>query len=417
MRCPACGAENPDGKRFCGDCGASLAASCAACGAPLEPGKRFCGDCGTPVGAVPAAPGRATVAPGTDQQVPRPSSPTTELRHVSVLFCDLVGFTPFSEQRDAEEVREVLSGYFELARAIVTRYGGIVEKFIGDAVMAVWGAPVAKEDDAERAVRAGLELVSAVAAYGTEHQSGLEARVGVVTGGAATTETAEEGLVIGDRVNTAARIQSAAPAGCCYVEEVTRAATSAAIFYVDAGEHELKGKAAPVRLFQATRVVATVAGSERSGVIEAPFTGRDRELRLVKELFHASAERHSARMVLVSGVAGVGKSRLSWEFEKYIDGLAGTVLWHAGRCLSYGEGVSYWALSEMVRARLLISEEDPQEVVAERLRAGLERWIADLGRPGVHLPPPRPALGDGDPEGARERGALLGLAPVLRTAV
>jgi class 3 adenylate cyclase/tetratricopeptide (TPR) repeat protein len=379
MRCPACGAENPDGKRFCGDCGASLAASCAACGAPLEPGKRFCGDCGTPVGAVPAAPGRATVAPGTDQQVPRPSSPTTELRHVSVLFCDLVGFTLFSEQHDAEEVREVLSGYFELARAIVTRYGGIVEKFIGDAVMAVWGAPVAKEDDAERAVRAGLELVSAVAAYGTEHQSGLEARVGVVTGGAATTETAEEGLVIGDRVNTAARIQSAAPAGCCYVEEVTRAATSAAIFYVDAGEHELKGKAAPVRLFQATRVVATVAGSERSGVIEAPFTGRDRELRLVKELFHASAERHSARMVLVSGVAGVGKSRLSWEFEKYIDGLAGTVLWHSGRCLSYGEGVSYWALSEMVRARLLISEEDPQEVVAERLRAGLERWIADLG--------------------------------------
>ena len=377
MRCGACGGETPDGKRFCADCGKPLATLCPSCGAELLAGRSFCADCGTPIGgAIASAPTPAAPAE-TAPQVQRPSAPT-ELRHVSVLFCDLVGFTPFSEQRDAEEVREVLSGYFELARAIVNRYGGIVEKFIGDAVMAVWGAPVAKEDDAERAVRAGLELVSAVAAYGTEHQSGLEARVGVVTGGAATTETAEEGLVIGDRVNTAARIQSAAPAGCCYVEEVTRAATSAAIFYLDAGEHELKGKAAPVRLFQATRVVATVAGSERSGVIEAPFTGRDRELRLVKELFHASAERHSARMVLVSGVAGVGKSRLSWEFEKYIDGLAGTVLWHAGRCLSYGEGVSYWALSEMVRARLLISEEDPQEVVAERLRAGLERWIADV---------------------------------------
>jgi class 3 adenylate cyclase/tetratricopeptide (TPR) repeat protein len=295
-----------------------------------------------------------------------------------VLFCDLVGFTPLAERRDPEEVRELLSGYFELARAIVARYGGIVEKFIGDAVMAVWGAPIAKEDDAERAVRAGLELVSAVAAYGTEHATELQARVGVVTGGVATTETPEEGLVIGDRVNTAARIQSAALPGCCYVDETTRTATAAAIAYVDGGEHELKGKAEPVRLFQATRVVAAVAGSQRSGVIEAPFSGRDHELRLVKELFHATAERQSARLILVSGVAGVGKSRLAWEFFKYIDGLAGDVLWHAGRCLSYGEGVSYWALSEMVRARLQISEEDPLELVAERLRTGLERWIPDL---------------------------------------
>ena len=377
MRCGACGGENPDGKRFCEDCGGALAAACSACGAQLGPGKRFCGDCGTPVGAATASGGSPTVVLDSAQPSLLLAAPPTELRHVSVLFCDLVGFTPFSEKRDAEEVREVLSGYFELARAIVGRYGGVVEKFIGDAVMAVWGAPVAKEDDAERAVRAGLELVSAVAAYGTEHQSDLQARVGIVTGGAATTESAEEGLVIGDRVNTAARIQSAAPPGCCYVEETTRAATAAAIAYADAGEHELKGKSGPVRLYQATRVVATVAGSERSGVIEAPFVGRDRELRLVKELFHAAAERHSARMVLVSGVAGIGKSRIAWEFEKYIDGLAGTVLWHSGRCLSYGEGVSYWALSEMVRARLQIGEEDPQEVVAERLRTGLERWIED----------------------------------------
>jgi len=305
------------------------------------------------------------------------ASATTELRHVSVLFCDLVGFTPLAESKDPEDVRELLSGYFELARAIVFRYGGLVEKFIGDAVMAVWGVPVAKEDDAERAVRAGLELVSAVADYGKEHDTDLKARVGIVTGGVATTETPEEGMVIGDRVNTAARIQSAAPPGCCYVDETTRAATAVAIAYADAGKHEVKGKAEPVHLHQATRVVAAIAGSQRSGVLEAPFSGRDHELRLVKELFHASAERHSARLVLVSGVAGVGKSRLAWEFFKYIDGLAGDVLWHAGRCLSYGEGVSYWALSEMVRARLQISEEDPQEVAAERLRTGLERWIPD----------------------------------------
>jgi class 3 adenylate cyclase/tetratricopeptide (TPR) repeat protein len=370
MSCANCGAENLAGGKFCHHCGSPLQRVCPSCGSAVLAVANFCSECGTTLAAAAAGPAAVPAASAAT------GSPT-ELRHVSVLFCDLVGFTPLAERRDPEEVRELLSGYFELARAIVARYGGIVEKFIGDAVMAVWGAPVAKEDDAERAVRAGLELVSAVAAYGSEHQTELQARVGVVTGGVATTETPEEGLVIGDRVNTAARIQSAALPGCCYVDETTRTATSAAIAYVDAGEHELKGKAEPVHLFQATRVIAAVAGSQRSGVLEAPFIGRDHELRLVKELFHASAERHSARLVLVSGVAGVGKSRLAWEFFKYIDGLAGDVLWHAGRCLSYGEGVSYWALSEIVRARLQISEEDPLELVAERVRTGLERWIPD----------------------------------------
>ena len=378
MRCPECGSESSETKRFCEDCGHPLTPMCPACGAQLGPGKRFCGECGAPV-ATAVVPPPLLGEPNPALQAPQKVvPPATELRHVSVLFCDLVGFTTFSEKRDAEEVREFLSGYFELARAVVARYGGVVEKFIGDAVMALWGAPVAKEDDAELAVRAGLELVSAVAAYGAgRYDAGLSARVGIVTGGAATTETPEEGLVIGDRVNTAARIQSAAPPGCCYVDGTTRAASAAAIAYSDAGEHVLKGKAEPVHLYQATRVVAATAGSQRSGVLEAPFTGRDHELRLVKELFHASAERSSARLVLVSGVAGVGKSRLAWEFFKYIDGLADGVLWHAGRCLSYGEGVSYWALSEMVRARLQIGEEDPLGVVAERLTSGLERWIPD----------------------------------------
>ena len=387
MRCSSCGSENPSGTKFCEECGKPLAQICPNCGTILRSGAKFCGECGAaqapaPVPAEPtstAGPALAAVSGApSDPAATRPAAGVgSELRQVSVLFCDLVGFTPLSEARDPEDVRVLLSGYFELARAIVGRYGGIVEKFIGDAVMAVWGAPVAREDDAERAVRAGLELVCAVAAYGSEHGSDLQARVGVATGGVATTEAPEEGLVIGDRVNTAARIQSAAPPGGCYVDETTRSATFAAIAYVDAGEHELKGKAEPVRLYQATRVVAAIAGSQRSGVLEAPFVGRDHELRLVKELFHASSERRSARLVLVSGVAGVGKSRLAWEFFKYVDGLAGEVLWHTGRCLSYGEGVSYFALSEMVRARLQIGEEDPEEVIAEQLRTGLERWIPD----------------------------------------
>jgi class 3 adenylate cyclase/tetratricopeptide (TPR) repeat protein len=387
MLCTSCGTENPPGTKFCEECGTPFVQTCASCGNVLRSGTKFCGECGAPQlrGAAAARAAGAGTAPETAEvrddtastASARLQAGTTELRHVSVLFCDLVGFTPLAERHDPEELRELLSGYFELARAIISRYGGVLEKFIGDAVMAVWGAPVAKEDDAERAVRAGLELVSAVSAYGREHEVDLQARAGVATGEVATTETADEGLVIGDRVNTASRIQSAAAPGCCWVDETTRAATSVAIAYEDAGEHALKGKAAPVRLYRATRVVAAIAGSQRSGVLEAPFVGRDHELRLVKEHFHASSERGVARLVLVSGVAGVGKSRLAWEFFKYIDGLAGDVLWHAGRCLSYGEGVSYWALSEMVRSRLQIGEEDPPEVVAERLRTGLERWMPD----------------------------------------
>ena len=377
MVCSNCGVDNRRGGKYCLECGSPLARACPNCGTAVSSHAKFCDECGTTLTLA----GQARPADPAQAQAPTPSvatNPTTERRLCSVLFCDLVGFTPLSEARDPEDVRELLSGYFELARAIVSRYGGVVQKFIGDAVMGVWGAPVATEDDAERAVRAGMELTSAVAAYGSEGAGAvLQARVGVVTGEVATTETPDEGLVIGDRVNTAARIQSVAPPGCCYVDEMTNNATSSAIAYTDAGEHLLKGKAAPVRLYQATRVVAAVAGSQRSGVLEALFVGRGHYLRLLKDLFHAAGERHVARLVLVSGVAGVGKSRLAWEFFKYLDGLAGDVLWHSGRCLSYGEGVSYWALSEMVRARLQIGEDDPQEVVAARLRTGLERWIDD----------------------------------------
>jgi class 3 adenylate cyclase/tetratricopeptide (TPR) repeat protein len=339
-------------------------------------GKRFCGDCGAPVGgatALQASPAASDVAsPAPARPLP---GPVSELRHVSVLFCDITGFTPFAESKDPADVREFLSGYFDLARAIVTRYGGTVEKFIGDAVMAVWGVPTANEDDAERAVRAGLELLESVASYGDRTGVDLRARVGIVTGRTATVAAADEGLVVGDRVNTAARIQAAAPPGCCFVDETTRAATSSAVAYADRGLHELKGKTDPAHLYEALRITAAMGGSQRASGIEAPFTGRGHELRLLKELFQASAERSSARLALVSGVAGIGKSRLSWELFKYVDGLALDVLWHSGRCLSYGEGISYWALSEMVRARFGIGETDPDDVVAQRVVAGLERWI------------------------------------------
>src|SRR6185437_3719634 len=273
IACPSCGAENPAGKKFCGDCGSPLAMICSSCGGSNAPGKRFCGDCGAPLEGVETA---AAAPPDAA------AAPAAERRLVSVLFADLVGFTAWSESRDAEETRDLLSRYFELARTLIGRYGGTVEKFIGDAVMAVWGTPVATESDAERAVRAALELVASV----PELDPALAARAGVMTGEAAVTIGAEgEGMVAGDLVNTASRIQSEADSGTVLVGEVTRRASEQAIVYETAGEHELKGKTEPAILWRALRVVSGVGGQLKSAGLEAPFVGREREFKLIKELF------------------------------------------------------------------------------------------------------------------------------------
>jgi class 3 adenylate cyclase/tetratricopeptide (TPR) repeat protein len=368
MTCPSCGTENREGRKFCSKCGTPLASGCPSCGAQNEPDDAFCGECGAELTAGAAVTQRR-----------EPAAPAAERRLVSVLFADLVGFTTLSESRDAEDVRELLSRYFETARTIIERYGGTVEKFIGDAVMAVWGAPVAQEDDAERAVRAALELVAAVTALGEEISAPeLQLRAGVLTGEAAVTLGAQgQGMVAGDLVNTASRIQSEALPGTVLVGERTRRAIEASIVYEDAGEHELKGKAEPVTLWRALRVVASRGGEGRSAGLEAPFVGRDRELRLVKDLVHATSEEGRARLLSVVGVAGIGKSRLSWEFEKYLDGLADNFWWHRGRCLSYGDGVAYWALADMVRGRIGVREDEDPSVTDSRLRETVAQHFAD----------------------------------------
>jgi len=233
MTCAACGTVNAEGAKFCAECGQPLAQACPTCGSEVAAGAKFCSECGASL--VARAEPRATDA----------RQPQAERRLVSVLFADLVGFTSASEERDAEDTRELLTRYFDTARQIVERYGGVVEKFIGDAVMAVWGAPVANEDDAERAVRAALELVAAIPAL----DPALEARAGVLTGEAAVTLGAEgQGMVAGDLVNTASRIQSAAEPGSVLVGETTRRTAEAAIAFEATGPHELKGKAGPTPL-------------------------------------------------------------------------------------------------------------------------------------------------------------------------
>jgi predicted ATPase/class 3 adenylate cyclase len=359
--CPNCAAENQALAKFCVECGTALALACPSCGAPHAPGQRFCAECGNALAAPAAA-------------LPQPEAPAAERRLVTVLFADLVGFTAASEQRDAEETRELLSRYFDTCRRLIELYGGTVEKFIGDAVMAVWGTPTATEDDAERAVRAALDLVSSI----PDLDSALHARAGVLSGEAAVTiGAAGEGMVAGDLVNTASRIQSAAEPGSVLVGESTKRASEQAIAYEEAGLHELKGKAEPVELFQALRVVSARAGALKSAGLEAPFVGRERELKLIKDIFHASSQDRRAHLVSVTGIAGIGKSRLVWEFYKYFDGIVEQIWWHRGRCLAYGEGVAYWALADMVRMRCRIAEEEDVDSAREKLRATLEEHLLD----------------------------------------
>ena len=350
MRCATCEVENPPGSKFCLGCGAGLARSCPRCGTDLPSHARFCNECGTTLTAA-ASPALAGFAPAPAPTVV-PPSPTTERRLCSVLFVDLVGFTPLAEKRDPEEIRELLSLYFDRAQAIIGHYGGTVEKFIGDAVMAVWGAPVANEDDAERAVRAALEVVASVTELGIESGVELAARAGIVTGEVAITiGKVAEGMVLGDTVNAASRVQSVAPPGAVLVDESTWRAASGAVAFSEVGTLHLKGKEEPVQAWRALRVVAQRKGVGRSERLEPPFVGRGEELRLIKDLLHATSREKRARLVSVTGIPGIGKSRLTWEFLKYVDGLAETVYWHQGHSPAYGEGITFWALGEMVRMR------------------------------------------------------------------
>ncbi len=364
MICSTCGTENEAGRKFCTECATPLLAACPTCGTRNPPTAKFCGECATPLAGPAAAVASAA----------RHSDAVAERRLVSVLFADLVGFTTLAEGRDAEDTRELLSRYFDISTDVIGRYGGTVEKFIGDAVMAVWGAPTTHEDDAERAVRAALELVDAVRTLG----SAIQARAGVLTGEAAVTVGAtNQGMVAGDLVNTASRLQSAAAPGTVLVGEATQRAAAGAIAFEPAGEQTLKGKATPVPAWRALRVVAEVGGRGRSDAMEAPFTGRDDELRLIKDMFQATGREERSRLVSVIGPGGIGKSRLAWEFLKYIDGLADTVWWHDGRSPAYGEGISFWALGEMVRGRAGLVETDDEATTRAKVAESLTTHVHD----------------------------------------
>src|SRR5438874_5265133 len=354
--CPVCEQQNPEVARFCLACGAALVAA---------------------------------------------EERREERKVVTVLFADLVGFTSRAQKLDPEDVRAVLSPYWERLRTELGRLGGTVEKFIGDAVMAVFGAPVAHEDDPERAVRAALAIRDWV-----REEDDLQVRIAVNTGEALVLLGARpaegEGMVAGDIVNTAARLQAAAPVNGILVGETTYRATRDLIEYAEREPVVAKGKADPLRVWEA------LASRFRVSVEIVPtgeLIGRRRELELLAGALERARSEREPQLVTVSGVPGIGKSRLVGELFAIVDADEQIVAWRQGRSLPYGEGVSFWALGEIVKAEIGVLGSDSREVGEEKLAAVLADLLPGADRDWVaaHL---RPLLGlaADEPRGGEDRG-------------
>src|SRR5215204_4701584 len=327
-RCAVCGQDNPGGFRFCGACGALL-----------------------------AGPARA---------------PAEERRLVTVLFCDLVGFTARSDQADPEDVGALLRPYHARFRAEIERLGGTLDKFIGDGVMAVFGAPVAHEDDPERAVRCALGMLAAV------QELDLAVRVGITTGEALVRlgpDQQSEG-VVGDVVNTASRLEGVAPAGGVVVGEATFRATRRLFHYQELEPVQVKGKADPVPVWrlEGARSRTGVEAVRRAGT---PFVGRQAELDLLKGLFEQTLTDRTVRLVTVVGEPGVGKSRFVSELAASVDERPELVIWRQGRCLPYGDGITFWALGEIIKAQAGILETDPPAPATAKLQAAVAVLVPD----------------------------------------
>jgi class 3 adenylate cyclase/tetratricopeptide (TPR) repeat protein len=381
--CVACGAQVAPDARFCHSCGAPLRTTCPTCGSELQPGAAFCSSCGTELAATP---------PRIDE-----ASGQEERRVVTVVFADLAGSTALGERIDPEDMRALLSDLFDLVNTQVALHGGITEKFIGDAILAVFGVPQAHEDDAERAVRAALGIRNVFAGFAArverDYGADVGIRIGVNTGDVIASREAAAGgelIVTGDAVNVAARLQQLAEPGDVLVGGRTQRATQRVIAFEERGELEAKGKALPLRAWRA--LDAFRPQRARGLDYAAPLIGRDDELALLLLAASRVERQRSPQLLTVFGPAGVGKSRLVSEFADQVDA---RVL--VGRCVPYGDGVTYLPLAEVAMARARILEDDPGVVALEKLRSSVAddvpadqvdavvevmAWTLGLGLPG-----------------------------------
>ena len=334
---------------------ASTMVTCPSCGSANTADAKFCSECGT--------------------RLAQSTRPVEERKVVSVLFCDLVGSTARAERLDPEDVREQLSSYHARVRSELERHGGTVEKFIGDAVVAVFGAPLVHEDDAERAVRAAL----AIRDWALD-EDGVDVRLAVNTGEALVSvdgrADAGEGLVAGDVINTAARLQGAAPVNGILVGDMTYRATEQAIEYRSHAPVEAKGKEQPVPVWEAISA-RSLLGVDVDLKPLTRLVGRERELdQLLDALARARAE-HEPQLVTLVGVPGMGKTRLVQELSVVLVAEPELTRWRQGRSLPYGEGVTYWALGEMVKAEAGILESDPARVAESKLHETVARVCSE----------------------------------------
>jgi class 3 adenylate cyclase/tetratricopeptide (TPR) repeat protein len=343
------------------ECGSKLELRCPSCSTPYTAGQKFCMECGTSLVAAPEP---------TRPRVPNSALPE-ERRWVTVLFADISGYTAMAERMDAELVKSMVDRCLRRLGEEVDRFGGTVDKYIGDNVMAIFGAPVAHEDDAERAVRAALAMHAAIAEIDPE----LALRVGINTGDVLAGSVAEGGYtVIGDTVNVAARLQAAAEIGSITVGESTMRATRGAVEYHELEPLKLKGKSEPVCAFEAVGLATAEPRRHVGETAAAPFVGRTHELELLDSLYGRVVREQRAHLVTVIGQAGVGKSRLLREIDARLGQREPPPTMRVGHCLPYGSGVVYWALGEIVRAEASIVDTDSADDAWHKLC----RYVEDL---------------------------------------
>jgi class 3 adenylate cyclase len=388
--CAACGAANPAAALFCGRCGATLGRECPSCGAVVGFEAAFCTSCGAAFEAAP------------------PPPTAEERKVVSVLFADLVGFTGRAEHLDPEDVSGLLAPYHGRVRAELERFTGTVEKFIGDAVVALFGAPVAHGDDAERAVRAALVIREAIAELNEAEPSlALHVRIGVTTGEALVRSDARvsegEGMAAGDVVNTAARLQAAAPVDGILVDDATHRLTQHEFEYREHESVSAKGKAAPVSVWEVVALRAR-RGVDIAFKGGAALVGRDDELDALRDAFARAARGRTTQLITLAGVPGMGKSRLVYELSAALDADPDLyAYWRQGRSLPYGQGVSFWALGEMAKAHAGILESDDAETAEAKLREAVGHAVTDASEAAWiegHL---RPLVGLGGDAGSEDR--------------
>jgi class 3 adenylate cyclase/predicted ATPase len=385
MRCPFCNHDNRAERRFCAECGAPLATSCGACGASNEPGEKFCGGCGARLEA--PVPGKA---PASAEAATALSA--GERRQLTVLFCDLVGSTPLSQQLDAEDWRDVVAQYQKTARAAVERWGGYVAKELGDGLLVYFGWPDAREDDPERAIRAGLAILDAMQPVNAKLSAGdgtrLAVRVGMHTG---PVVIADGGEVFGETPNIAARVQTAAEPDTVVVTAATQRLAAGIFVLEEGGAQALKGVREPVPLY---RVVQPSGVRSRLAVAAGrltPFVGREGEMATLVERWERAAEGEGQN-VLVVGEAGVGKSRLAYQLRERLAAVPHT--WLECGASPYSEGTPFHPVIALVAQGLAFTPTDTTAEKVEKIARGLRELaspenvalLADF----LGLPPPTP---------------------------